>query len=83
LDLRHTEMLKHAVQWGYLDANPAQYAERPRAEEQEMEILTPPEIRRGSAELDRLGSARTARAYRTSSATRCSGCKTGAETSKG
>lgn len=23
------EMLKHAVQWGYLDANPAQYAERP------------------------------------------------------
>jgi integrase len=40
------EMLKHAVQWGYLDANPAQYAERPRGEEQEMEILTPPEIRR-------------------------------------
>ena len=31
------EMLKHAVQWGYLDANPAQYAERPRGEEQEME----------------------------------------------
>ena len=26
--------------------NPAQYAERPRAEEQEIEILTPPEIRR-------------------------------------
>ncbi|HET9488803.1 MAG TPA: helix-turn-helix domain-containing protein [Methylomirabilota bacterium] len=41
------EMLKqHAVQWGYLDANPAQYAERPRGEEQEMQILTPPEIRR-------------------------------------
>jgi integrase len=40
------EMLKHAIQWGYLDANPAQYAERPRGEEQEMEILTPPEIRR-------------------------------------
>src|SRR6267143_5804230 len=33
------EMLKHAVQWGYLDANPAQYAERPRAEDQEMQIL--------------------------------------------
>jgi len=40
------EMFKHAVQWGYLDANPAQYAERPRAEEQEMQILAPPEIRR-------------------------------------
>jgi integrase len=40
------EMLKHAVQWGYLDANPAQYAERPRGEDQEMQILTPPEIRR-------------------------------------
>jgi integrase len=40
------EMFKHAVQWGYLDANPAQYAERPRAEDQEMQILTPPEIRR-------------------------------------
>ena len=40
------EMLKHAVQWGYLDANPAQYAERPQGEDQEMQILTPPEIRR-------------------------------------
>jgi integrase len=40
------EMFKHAVQWDYLDANPAQYAERPRAEEQEMQILAPPEIRR-------------------------------------
>src|SRR5437867_4213551 len=40
------EMLKHAVQWGYLDVNPAQYAERPRGEEQEMQILTPLEIRR-------------------------------------
>jgi len=40
------EMFKHAVQWGYLDVNPAQYAERPRAEDQEMQILTPPEIRR-------------------------------------
>ena len=40
------EMFKHAVQWGYLDANPAQYVERPRVEVEEMEILTPPEIRR-------------------------------------
>ncbi|MBI4635684.1 MAG: site-specific integrase [Candidatus Rokubacteria bacterium] len=40
------EMLKHAVQWGYLDANPAQYAERPRGEDKELEVLTPPEIRR-------------------------------------
>lgn len=40
------EMLKHAVQWGYLDANPAQYAERPRGEDQEMQVLTPAEIHR-------------------------------------
>jgi len=40
------EMFKHAVQWGYLDANPALYVERPRVEIEEMEILTPPEIRR-------------------------------------
>lgn len=40
------EMFKHAVQWGYLDANPAQYIERPRVEIEEMQILTPPEIRR-------------------------------------
>jgi integrase len=40
------EIFKHAVQWGYLDANPAQYVERPRVEIEEMEILTPPEIRR-------------------------------------
>jgi integrase len=39
------EMFKHAVQWGYLDANPAQYVERPRVEIEEMQILTPPEIR--------------------------------------
>jgi integrase len=31
---------------GYLDANPAQYVERPRVEIEEMEILTPPEIHR-------------------------------------
>ena len=40
------EMFKHAVQWGYVDANPAQYAERPRGEDQEMQILTPAEIHR-------------------------------------
>ena len=40
------EMFKHAVQWGYLDANPAQYVERPQVEIEEMEILTPPEIHR-------------------------------------
>ncbi len=39
-------MCKHAVQWGYLDANPAQYVERPRGEEREMTVLTPEEIRR-------------------------------------
>jgi len=40
------EMFKHAIQWGYLDANPAQYVERPRVEIEEMEILAPPEIHR-------------------------------------
>ena len=39
-------MCKHAVQWGYLDANPAQYVERPRGEEREMTVLTLEEIRR-------------------------------------
>jgi integrase len=36
---------KHAVQSGYLDANPALYVERPRIEIEEMQALTPPEIR--------------------------------------
>src|SRR5262245_58727116 len=40
------EMLKHAVQWGYLDANPAQYVELPRGEEIEIEVLTAEEVRR-------------------------------------
>jgi integrase len=40
------EMFKHAVQWGYLDANPALYIERPRVEVEEMQALTPPQIRR-------------------------------------
>jgi len=42
-------MFKHAVQWGYLDANPAQYVERPRVEVEEMDILTPPETHRKAA----------------------------------
>ena len=40
------EMFKHAVQWGYLDANPVQYVERPRGEDKEMDVFTPDEIRR-------------------------------------
>jgi integrase len=40
------ETFKHAVQWGHLDANLAQHVERPRVEIEEMEIITPPEIRR-------------------------------------
>jgi len=40
------EMFKHAVQWDYLDANPAQYVERPRGEDKEMDVLTPEEVRR-------------------------------------
>lgn len=39
------QMFKDAVQWGHLDASPAPYAERPRGENKEMEILTVPEIR--------------------------------------
>ncbi len=39
------EMFKHAVQWGYLDANPVQYVERPRGEDKEMDVLTPEEVR--------------------------------------
>ena len=46
------EMFKHAVQWGYLDANPAQYVERPRVEMTEMQALTPPEILRLLAAAD-------------------------------
>jgi len=40
------EMFKHAVQWGYLDANPVQYVERPRGEDKEMDVFTPDEIHR-------------------------------------
>jgi len=39
------EMFKHAVRWGYLKVSPAQYVERPRVEKEEMDILTPDEIR--------------------------------------
>jgi len=39
------EMFKHAVKWGYLKFNPAEDVERPRVEKEEMEILTPGEIR--------------------------------------
>ncbi len=38
-------MFKHAVRWGYLKVNPAEHVERPRIEKEEMEILTPEEIR--------------------------------------
>jgi integrase len=40
------EMFKHAVQWGHLGTNPAQYVERPRGEDKEMDVFTPEEIRR-------------------------------------
>jgi len=39
------EMFKHAVRWGYLKVNSAEYVERPRVEKEEMEILTPKEVR--------------------------------------
>ncbi len=39
------EMLKHAVRWGYLRENPAIYVEKPRVEKEEMDFLTPEEIR--------------------------------------
>lgn len=38
-------MFKHAVRWGYLKLNPAEHVERPRVEKEEMEILTPEEVR--------------------------------------
>jgi integrase len=39
------KMFKHAVRWGYLKVDPAGYVERPRVEKEEMDILTPAEIR--------------------------------------
>lgn len=35
------EMFKHAVQWGYLKINPAEYVVRPRYEREEMEVISP------------------------------------------
>ena len=40
------EMFKHAVQWGYLDASPVRYVQRPRGEDKERDVLTPEEVRR-------------------------------------
>lgn len=39
------EMFKHAVRWGYLRQNPAQYVEKPRIQHREMDFFTPEEIR--------------------------------------
>ena len=39
------EMFKHAVRWGYLKINPAEYVERPRVEKEDIDILMPDEIR--------------------------------------
>ncbi len=38
------EMFKHALRWGYLKLNPAEYVERPRITKPEIEILSPAEI---------------------------------------
>lgn len=38
------EMFKHAVRWGYLKVNPAEYLERPRTQGKEIEILTLNEV---------------------------------------
>lgn len=37
------EMFKHALRWGYLKQNPAEYVERPRITKKEIEILDPDE----------------------------------------
>ena len=34
------EMFQHAVRWGYLRFNPAEYLERPRTQRKEIEVLT-------------------------------------------
>jgi len=39
------EMFKHAVIWGYLKRDPSLYVRRPRVEQEEMDFLTPEEIR--------------------------------------
>ena len=38
-------MFKHAVRWEYLKENPALYVEKPRVEKEEMDFLTPDEVR--------------------------------------
>ena len=38
------EMFKHALRWGYLKLNPAEYLERPRVVKPEIEVLAPAEI---------------------------------------
>ena len=40
------EMFKHATRWGYVKVNPTEYVERPRVEREEMETLTPGEVRK-------------------------------------
>jgi len=39
------EMFKHAVRWGYLKINPAEYVERPKSHRKEIDILTLNELR--------------------------------------
>ncbi|MCK4548472.1 MAG: site-specific integrase [Candidatus Eisenbacteria sp.] len=39
------KMLTIAVRWGYLRSNPARYVEKPRENHQEMDFLTPDEVR--------------------------------------
>ena len=39
------EMFKHAVVWGYARRDPSLYVKRPRVEQEEMDFLTPQEIR--------------------------------------
>ncbi len=38
------EMFKHAVEWGYLKANPADRLKRPKYNKSEIDILTPDEV---------------------------------------
>jgi integrase len=39
------EMLKHAIQWGYLETDPALYVKKPPKIKKEVDILVPEEIR--------------------------------------
>jgi len=38
------EMYKHAIIWGYVQRDPAQYVKRPRVQEEEMDSLFPDEV---------------------------------------